>query len=145
MTKIKKSFILVSTFLAALVSFGACNLKGVDQNQPESTTQTSGPKVKKVAFKDGTYEVNKEFQTPGGINELKLKILLEKEKVKNVIMNGTWSSETSRSINEGLGPKIVQNALGKGYNEEVDAVSGATLSSKAFNESLKEAFDRAKA
>lgn len=111
-----RSMVIAISTLAVLVSTG-CASKG--------------------AFKDGTYEG---VSTKGMHGEVKVEVKVIKGKISAV-------SVTSHKETEGIGTAAIEQLPAKiieKQSAEVDAVSGATITSVAMFEAVAAALDKAK-
>lgn len=133
--------------LLAILGVSGCALpwKKTDESKtPQDSRVSSGPKMKVRAYYNGSYPVTEIFASPGGQETMELKVFITNDVIEHVDFSGKWSDPVAQSINEAFGPTLVQNVLNQGAEVEVDAITGATLSVKSFQEGLRSAFKQAK-
>ncbi len=106
-----------------------------------TTTQT----MQNVAYKDGTYEVKGNYTSPGGPEEIDVKLTL----THNLITDATVVSEATRSMSQKFQGEFVDNykplVIGKNINEVIlTKVSGSSLTPKGFNDAVEKIKQQAK-
>ncbi len=133
---------LSSTATAASASAGSSSQPATNAPAPTDTpTPTDTPAVASGAYKDGTY-TGPEVDAFYGL--VQVKVVVQNGKVSDVqVPQYPTDRRTSQRINEQAVPWLQQEAM-QAQNANVDLITGATLTSQAFAQSLQTALDQAK-
>lgn len=106
----------------------------------DNTSQTTTPAttdVSGVAYKDGTYSSSDSYSSPGGTEDITVKITVASNKITAVSVtqkaNNHESEEYQSDFQSGYKSKVVGKALS---TLELSRVSGASLTTKGFNDAL---------
>jgi uncharacterized protein with FMN-binding domain len=105
-----------------------------------SSSATSGGSTSTVAYKDGTYNGNTANAVYGNIQ---VAVNIKSGKITDVqFLQYPSDNPNSQYINQQAMPLLKQEAL-QAQSAQINGVSGATLSSQAFAESLSSALSKA--
>lgn len=107
---------------------------------PETTptnTSTSSSPVSASIYKNGSYNVTTDYMTPAGKETLGVNISVNSDKVSSVEVTNMASDKTSKNYQNRFIASIQSQILGKTVDTaSVGVISGASLTSNAFNQAL---------
>lgn len=111
-----------------------------DSSAPTTTATNS------ASYKDGTYTVDDSYQSPGGNEAIKTSITVEGGVIKEAKVtqhaNNSESADHQSDFAKGFKSKVIGKAIG-GLN--ISRVSGASLTTKAFNDAIEQIRTKAQA
>jgi uncharacterized protein with FMN-binding domain len=127
---------------AASANAGSPSQPATSAAAPTHTTApTDTPAVASGAYKDGTY-TGPEVDAFYGL--VQVKVVVQNGKINDVqVPEYPADRRTSQRINQQAVPWLQQEAM-QAQNANVDLITGATLTSQAFAQSLQTALDQAK-
>lgn len=141
--KASVSIFVVSSFLAyTLQQHFATSQSVAPSNLPDqqNVVQMVGLTTRR-AYRDGTYTGN---TVRAGYGRVQIQVVVQNGKVLHIqFLDYPHDLQTSQKINTRAMPLLQQEAI-QGQTAQVDAVSGATITSQAFNASLQSALDLAR-
>jgi len=127
---------LVTIVLFSALVFGGCQTKQLSQKPAEEQIA----KVKEIWFKNkaGAYETVVKYETPAGEEQNTFRLAINNGVVIKFEMDITTKITDSISPQQGFRTEIGKTIVGKKIAElaPFDAVSGASLTTTAFNEAL---------
>jgi uncharacterized protein with FMN-binding domain len=113
--------------------------------QPSLIISPSGDSIKNQ-YKDGTYEVMGNYQSPGGAEQIDVKITLKNSTISDVNV----TSEATRPMSKRFQGIFIDNyktlVIGKSIDDvHLDKVSGSSLTPQGFNDAIDQIKQQAKA
>lgn len=102
-------------------------------NEPNGTNEASGE------YADGTYTAIGSYQSPGGQEEIELRVTLTGGEITQTNATTKAASGTSRQYQREFINNYKDLVVGKSIDSvELDRVAGSSLTSNGFNEALDE-------
>jgi hypothetical protein len=144
---------LLAVAVIVLIGLGVVGFLATNkqQNTQTNTTASISPQITKTimqksTYKDGTYTVEGDYNSPGGAEQLGVTITLK----NGVIADSTVESKAQRPMSVHFQGIFVANykplVVGKNIDEvKLDKVSGSSLSPKGFNDAIEKIKAEAKA
>lgn len=111
----------------------------------DTPPQTAPPQESKGVYKDGTYEVMGNYQSPGGSEQIDVKLTLQNDVISDI----TVVPQATRSMSQHFQQLFTDNykllVIGKKIDSvQLDTVSGSSLTPKGFNDALSQIKQQAK-
>lgn len=111
-------------------------IKADDSVSKNTNVATTAPTTKGV-YKDGTYEAKGDYVSPGGAEEIDVRVTL----TKNVITDSSVAAMATRPTSKMMQQDFVANykslVIGKNIDEVMlTQVSGSSLTPKGFNDAI---------
>lgn len=112
--------------------------KSSDLN-PKSTLQNkTSTSVTITAYKNGDYSTTENYDAPDGNQSIKVKTSLKDDIIADASIEPQATEKASKTIQENFAEKFKQYVVGKNiYELTLDKVAGASLTTNAFNQALK--------
>lgn len=142
--------ILIATVLLVTGTMYVTNLNQKNSNTTKTTSQASDKVSTSTSsnsgFKDGAYEATGSYVSPGGNEEIKIRITL-----KNGVITSTsaqskaHSSDGAEFQSQFIGAYKSEVVGKKITNVHLSQVSGSSLTSQGFNDALSQIENQAKA
>jgi len=133
--KLKNSLQIVSLALVAAV-FGGCQTSQLSVKP--GTKQVV--KAKDLWFKDqaGAYNATVNYDTPGGLETNTFKLIIRDGRIIQFEMGATTKTEASVYFQQGFQNEMKKMIVGRKLADfaTVDVVSGASLTTAAFNDAI---------
>ena len=121
-------------------SFNSGSAGGGTQSQSQSQSQTAPTAASQVVYKNGTFTGQVEDAYYGNVQ---VQVVIQGGKISNVqFLDYPHDRRTSQEINAQATPWLQQEAI-QAQSANVDLISGATLTSQAFVQSLQTALQSA--
>lgn len=118
---------------------------GTSSAAPSSAATGSGSSSS-GAYKDGTYEAEGSYQSPGGAESVGVSITLQGDVVTAVTVTPEAKSGNSKQYQTAFASGISGEVVGKKIDDlKVSKVSGSSLTSGGFNQALETIKGEAKA
>lgn len=139
--------------VAAVVAVAAFGGKQPDAPvvQPEvvettgEVTTTQTPRAKTSTYKDGTYTATASYNSPGGMDQIKVTLTLKNDVVMDVTTTAS-GDKTSERYQAMFLADYKQYVVGKNIaSVKLDKVSGPSLTPAGFNDALAKIKAQAKA
>lgn len=139
----------VVVVVLALIAYGGYKYTKKDSSAvmtSEVTTLPESPVESNFTYKSGTYSAIGNYNSPGGAEEIDVKIILEDD----VVVDAEVISKATRPRSVTMQGKFISGyealVVGKKLDEVLlDKVSGSSLTPKGFNEAIEEIKLQAKA
>jgi major membrane immunogen (membrane-anchored lipoprotein) len=124
--------------LLSILVLTGCNDSNKVNNIDTNTTQKALPvSVVKTSEADGIKTQEVSYKTPAGNDSMKVSVTLKKGIVMDVSVTPLAVNPISLKIQKEFSSGVAKSAVGKNIGGlKVDTVSGASLSTGAFNEFL---------
>lgn len=145
---------LVAVGLIVVVGIGAAVYKysmksgstGAPESAMEQTTVSASSSPTEVAtFKDGTYDVVGQYTSPGGPEEIDVKITLKDNIVTEAEVVSKATLPKSQFMQAAFIDGFKDQVIGKNINEiQVTKVAGSSLTPQGFNDALEKVKAQAK-
>jgi uncharacterized protein with FMN-binding domain len=111
-----------------------------------SSASGANSNVRTSVYSDGTYTAAVNYSSPGGNEEIKVSIILQKDVVISATVNAEASDALSKNYQDRFIAVYKGYVIGKKINTiKLSAVSGSSLTSKGFNEALQQIEKQAQA
>lgn len=126
----------------AVVMLNNRELTNQTSEAQDSTTTTEHANAKSTentdnSYKDGTYDADGSYRTPGGTEKVSVKVTLVDSTITAVEVTGSGSGESAQ-YQELFKDGISDVVVGKNINEiQVSRVSGSSLTSTGFNNAIE--------
>lgn len=118
----------------------------VTNGMPILGTNTEEMVVAPYLYKDGVYSVTGEYLSPGGAEEIGLKVTMKDDVVVGAEMEVRATRPISLKMQEAVKSNFKPLVVGKKIDEVVlDKVSGSSLTPKGFNDAIEKIKVQAKA
>ncbi len=148
-TTVLVSLVVVAIIIFTLIMKGDKREDTGKVGMEITPTQQITPTIEQVAYgnyKDGVYDVKGDYVSPGGPEEIDVKLTLK----NNVVVDSTVTSLAERPKSQMFQGQFVagykQYVVGKKLDEiNVPKVSGSSLTPKGFNDALNKIKNEAKA
>lgn len=110
----------------------------VSQNN-NAATSTSGSNTGKLSgYKNGSYSITASYISPAGAESFGLQIDLANNIIINAVMTPLATNPISTKIQDGFQKGFKPLVVGKSIDDvNLDKVSGASLTTKGFNDALE--------
>ena len=112
--------------------------RGASQQTPDSTTSSdndTGPGS--TTYKNGTYTATGSYVSPGGQEEITIRITLEDNVITGTSANSGANSSEGKEFQSQFISGYKPEVVGKNIDSiELDHVSGSSLTSQGFNDAL---------
>ena len=144
----------------ALIAFGASALtKDKDegtavvpdttsksQTKTDDTAQVTATNTASGTYKDGTYVINDNYQSPGGSENIKTTVTLKDGIVTDATVTQNANNAESASHQATFAKSYKSKVIGKAIDTlNISRVSGASLTTSAFNDALEQIRTKAEA
>ena len=111
----------------------------------EATAQPATSPQENQEFKDGTYTVVGQYTSPGGPEEIGVKVTLLDNAIKDVVVEPKATIPASQKFQKIFSENYKQLVVGKNINEvTLDKVAGSSLTPKGFNDALQKVMTEAR-
>jgi len=136
-----KKYILVGLVVIAAISLTACSSNSTSSTtSPEPTTATAANPTStttETAYKDGSYDATGSYTSPGGAEEIEVKLTIK----DNIVTDSEVISKATRPESKNYQSQFVDGykaqVIGKNINEiNITKVSGSSLTPKGFEDAL---------
>lgn len=108
-----------------------------NQNEVAPIAQQDVPSVVSASYKDGEYNVVGNYISPGGAEEIGVKITLKDNVVTDVAVEPKATRPISKKMQETVSKNVTLMVIGKKIDEvTLDKVSGSSLTPKGFNDAV---------
>ena len=160
--KIIASFVAILIIVVLVVAVSVANKKSVASaavqataNQPVATlspspagTTSSSTSTTSVGstYKDGTYTASSSYQTPGGQEDITVKLSLANGAVTGTTISQAANNRESEQYQGSFKQNYSSYVVGKKLSDiNLSRVSGSSLTSDGFNQALDQIMSQAKA
>lgn len=134
-----KKSILFGLVVIAVITLTGCS---ANSGKPSAAATSASPTSQTatdstIAYKDGQYDVVGDYVSPGGAEQIEVKVTLK----NNVISDAEVVSKAERPMSVKFQQTFIENykplVIGKNINEvSLTKVSGSSLTPKGFNDAL---------
>jgi hypothetical protein len=115
-------------------------------SQTASNTPTADTTTSTQAYKDGTYQADGRYDSPGGLEKVHVSVTLKDSVVSDSTVTTQSSGSEARQFQDEFISNYKKQVTGKNINSiHLSTVSGSSLTSGGFNEALSEIKNQAKA
>lgn len=120
-----------------------------DDTKVEPTAQATAESAEDVdsveyAYEDGEYEQTGVYTSPGGAEELGVKLTLKDDVIENVEVEVKATLPVSKKLQEDFAANYKDQVVGKKIDEvKLDKISGASLTPKGFNDAIEKIKEQA--
>ena len=120
-------------------------IKDKSPANPDNNGNAANSPTNSAAYKNGTYELDSSYNTPGGLETIGVKVVLENVLLKEVVITPKAKSPDAKKYQGRFVSGYQSEVVGKNIDElNLDRVSGSSLTPKAFNEALEKIKQQAK-
>lgn len=120
-----------------------------DDSKVEPTAQATTESAEEedsveYAYVDGEYEQTGVYTSPGGAEELGVKLTLKDDVIENVEVEVKATLPVSKKLQEDFAANYKDQVVGKKIDEvKLDKISGASLTPKGFNDAIEKIKEQA--
>ena len=120
-----------------------------NDTEVEPTAQATAESAEDVdsveyAYEDGEYEQTGVYTSPGGAEELGVKLTLKDDVIENVEVEVKATLPVSKKLQEDFAANYKDQVVGKKIDEvKLDKISGASLTPKGFNDAIEKIREQA--
>lgn len=116
----------------------ANNAQNGKENGTPASQQTTGTDTTNVSYKDGSYTAAGSYNTPGGVEDLKVTVVLKDGKITDASFAGTPKGPISKKLQDKFNEGFKEMVVGKPVNSlALGVVNGSSLTPKGFMDALE--------
>jgi len=134
---------LIVVALLVVLGIGIAAFKGyaskpTENNTPLNSQSSVSSVTSNISYKDGVYSAEGDYVSPGGPEQIQVKLTLK----GNIVVDANVVSEATREKSKHFQGLFTDNfkplVIGKNINDIVlDKVSGSSLTPKGFNDAVQ--------
>lgn len=122
---------------APSASVTAAPIEAAPSTTTPATPAASTTSLVAFGYKDGTYNVNVSYQSPGGPNGLGVSVTLESDIIVDVSITEGANDAISQKFQDQFAEGYKVLVVGKNIDDvQLGKISGSSLTPKAFNDAL---------
>ena len=146
------TLIVVATVVATkkksdtIASANTSSKTAADTTSPASSDSTSSTTANAATYNDGSYSANASYQSPGGTEQVAVKLTIKAGVVTDSTVTSTPTEREAREYQDMFLSSYKSQIVGKSVATiKLSRVSGSSLTSEGFNSALATIKQQAKA